>query len=338
MTHPFEDPGAATAVAEAPDPLPEHDRRPLLVTGAAGFVGAHVCRELARRGWRVRALVRDPARAARRLASYPVTMRTGDIRDRAAVRDAIAGAQGVVHLAAIAIERRGESYTSVNREATELLLDAAREAGVRRFVHMSQNGASPDSAFAFTRSKGEAEAAVTASDREWTVLRPSVIFGPEDEFVNVLGRLVRLSPGVLPLPDGGRARFQPVSVEDVARAVARVLDRPESAGMVYPIGGPSVLTLRQMAERILLAMGAHRAIVGTPRGALRPLVALLQRVLPHPPVTTSLLDLLALDNVVPDNAITSALGIEPVPFAPEELLWLRRITLGDALRSFFGDA
>lgn len=307
-----------------------HGSRPVLVTGAAGLVGAAVCRELASRGWKIRALVRNAFKAASALADVPLEIHAGDVRDGTAVRTAMNGAGTVIHLAAIAMERRGQTYEDVNTEATRTLLDAARDNGARRFVFMSQNGATAESPSKFLRSKGLAEQMVRDSGLQWTVFRPSVIFGPEDEFVNVLARLVRLSPGVLPLPDGGRARFQPIAVRDVARAVGMSLIRSDTISGVYALGGPAPLSLREMTERVMLAMRARRVIAGIPRQALAPLVALLQRVLPNPPVTTSLLELLGQDNVTPDNAL-AYFGIEPTPFAPEELEYLRRVTVRSAL-------
>lgn len=324
---------SATAVAEQPAPTAQDRAGIVAVTGAAGFVGSRVCQTLAERGWRVRALVHNPVRAATRLGHLPVELRIGDIRDATFVRDAFAGAAAVVHLAAIAIETRGATYEAVNASATRVVLDCARDAGATRFVHMSQNGSDSRSPYAFLRSKGEAQDMVTSSALRWTVLRPSVIFGPRDEFVNVLARLVRLTPFVYPLPDGGRARFQPIAVGDVARVIARSLDDENTVGGIYQLGGPVPLTLREMTERILVAMRARRYIMGVPTRMLRPLVALAQRILPRPPVTTELMNLLALDNTVPDNAITTTFGIVPMPFAPEELYYLRRITLRSALAS-----
>lgn len=305
------------------------------MTGAAGFVGTHTCRTLARAGWRVRALVRHPDAAAARLADTAAEIRAGDVRDADFLRAAMQGGGSVVHLAAIAIEHDGARYEDVNAAATARVLEAARAAGIDRIVHMSQNGSDARSPSRFLRSKGVAQDLVTTSELRWTVLRPSVIVGPEDAFVNVLARLVRLTPGILPLPGGGRARFQPILVGDVATAIAHALDRSATVGQILPLGGPVPLSLRDMAERILLAMHARRRIVGVPVSIVRPLVALAARALPNPPVTPELLDLLALDNTVPDNAIRSVLGIEPTPFAPEELLYLRQITPAGALRSLF---
>jgi NADH dehydrogenase len=324
-----------TAVAEAEQPVTADRARPVLVTGAAGLVGSHVCDELGRSGWKVRAFVRDPGKGAFRLARTSAEIVVGDIRDRDALMSALTGAGAVVHLAAIAIERRGQSYEQVNADATALLLDATRARGVERMVHMSQNGADSASPHRFLRSKGIAEALVKQSSLRWTVLRPSVIFGPEDQFVNVLARLVRLTPIVYPLPGGGTARFQPIAVNDVARAVRAALERESTVRGSYPIGGPAALTLRQMTARILLAMKTKRVLVGIPVPVLRPLVWLAERLLPSPPVTTSLLDLLAIDNTVPGRALQDVFGIDPTPFAPEEIEYLKRITTGDALASLF---
>ena len=321
------------AVAEEPDPRTIDRTKPVVVTGASGLVGTRTCAELAARGWRVRGVVRDAARAAEKLGHLRIEIRSGDIRDPDSMRSALRGAGALVHLAAIAIEKKGESYVEINARGTDMLLDACRTESVSRVVYMSQNGADSSSPYPFLRSKGLAQDAVTTSEMRWTVLKPSVIFGPDDEFVNVLARLVRLSPVVYPLPGGGTARFQPVAVGDVAQAVARCLDDDSTIRRTFSLGGPVPITLRQMTERILVAMNTSRILVGIPVAVLRPLIAVAQNLLPNPPVTTGLLDLLEIDNVIPDNDLDSELGIDPVPFAPEELLYLRKITFGSAIRS-----
>jgi NADH dehydrogenase len=299
------------------------------------LVGIHTCRELTRNGWQVRALIRDPARAAMALGQLPVEFRVGDVRDATTLRSCLSGCGAVVHLAAIAIERKGESYRESNTAATERLISAARAEAVTRVIFMSQNGADSRSPYPFLHSKGVAQDSIKTSGLRWTILRPSVIFGPEDQFVNVLGRLIRLTPKIFPLPNGGKARFQPVAADDVARVVRLSLDKKETVGQVYGLGGAVPLTLRDMTERILIAMGIQRKLVPVPVRLLRPLVAFAQRVLPNPPVTSGLLDLLSLDNTVSNNALTETFKIVPVPFAGDELQYLRRITVRNALRSLF---
>ena len=328
-----DDPGVA--VAEQPESLRASRAKPVVVTGAAGLVGTRTCALLAERGWKVRAVVRNATKAAERLGHLKLEIRSGDIRSADSMRAALSGAGALVHLAAIAIEKKGESYEDTNASATRTLVDAAQAESVERIIYMSQNGANSVSPFPFLRSKGIAQDMVTQSATRWTVLRPSVIFGPDDEFVNVLARLVRLSPAVYPLPGGGTARFQPVAVGDVAQAIAKCLADDSTIGRSYALGGPAPLTLREMTERILVAMNASRIIVGVPVAVIRPLIAAAQALLPNPPVTTGLLELLKMDNVIPSNDLVSELGISPIPFAPEELLYLRSISFGDAARSLF---
>ena len=330
--------GSATAVAEQPLPLSADKKKPVLVTGASGLVGIHTCRELSKNGWQVRAMIRDPAKAAMVLGQLPVEFRVGDVRDASSLRNSLSGCGAVVHLAAIAIESKNEKYTETNTAATERLISAARAENVQRLIFMSQNGADSKSRYAFLHSKGVAQDSVKTSGLRWTILRPSVIFGPEDEFVNVLGRLIRLSPQIFPLPNGGTARFQPIAVDDVARVIRFCLEKKESVGQVYELGGSIPLTLRQMTERILAAMTTDRKLVSVPVKVLRPLVSLAQRLLPNPPVTTGLLDLLALDNTVANNALTETFRVVPIPFAADELGYLRRITARNALASLFSRA
>ena len=327
--------GPATAVAEQPQPYSADKRKPVLVTGASGLVGIHTCRELSKNGWQVRALIRDPARAAMALGQLPVEFRVGDVRDATALRSSLSGCGAVVHLAAIAIEKKGETYQDTNTTATERLISAARAENVQRIVFMSQNGADSRSPYPFLHSKGVAQDSIKTSRLGWTVLRPSVIFGPEDQFVNVLGRLIKLTPKVFPLPGGGVARFQPIAVDDVARVVRLSLEKKETVQQSYDLGGAVPLTLRQMTERILAAMLTSRKLVPVPIRLIRPLVALAQKILPNPPVTTGLLEILSLDNTVANNALTEVSKVVPIPFAADELQYLRRITARSAVRSLF---
>jgi NADH dehydrogenase len=269
------------------------------------------------------------------LGQLPVEFRVGDVRDATALRSSLSGCGAVVHLAAIAIEKKGETYQDTNTAATERLISAARAENVQRIVFMSQNGADSRSPYPFLHSKGVAQDSIKTSRLGWTVLRPSVIFGPEDQFVNVLGRLIKLTPKVFPLPGGGGARFQPIAVDDVARVVRLSLEKKETVQQSYDLGGAVPLTLRQMTERILAAMATSRKLVPVPIRLLRPLVALAQKILPNPPVTTGLLEILSIDNTVANNALTEVFKVVPIPFAADELQYLRRITARSAVRSLF---
>jgi NADH dehydrogenase len=248
------------------------------------------------------------------------------------------GVTAVVHLVAIPMERQGATYDEVNHHGTVNVVDAALRAGVPRFVYMSQNGASGDHYSPFLRSKGRAQEYVAASGIAWTVYRPSVIFGPQDEFFNALARFVRLTPVVFPLIGGGKALFQPVSVFDVAEAVARSLEDGSTVGRAFDLGGPEVLTLGEIERRVLDAMQARRVLVSVPVAVLRPAVWVMERLLPGTPVNLTALELLQDPNVVENNALVRFFGVEARPFAGENIAYLRNATAVQALRRFLTGA
>ncbi len=312
----------------------------ILVTGAAGYLGNQTVKRLVARGEPVRALVRKRSKASLRLKSVAdqVEIIEGDVTRPDSLAPAMQGARAVIHYVAIAMEKGGQTYEAVNYQGTVNLLQAAEAAGVTRFINMSQNGARGDLPYRFLASKGRAQEAVAASNLAWTALRPSAIFGPQDEFFNTFARLLKVTPLVFPLIGGGQARFQPVAVADVVEAVIRCLDDDSTIGAELTLGGPEVLTLAEIERRIIEAVGASRLLIPVPVALLRPAVLLMQALLPGSPVSTSLLDLLAAPNTVPDNALVNRFGMTPIPFSGEHIAYLRDNTLSATLAKFFGDA
>jgi NADH dehydrogenase len=310
----------------------------ILVTGASGYVGNNLVRRLVAQGKAVRALVHSPARAALRLADLrdQIEIFQGDVTRPETLGPALEGVSAIVHLVAVAIEKRPGDYERINTQGTINVVEAARAAGVRRLINMSQNGADSRLPYRFLASKGKAQEYVAASGLDWTALRPSVIWGPQDEFANVQARLIKLTPLIFPIVGDGKARFQPVWVGDVVEATARCLDDEQTIGQEYALGGPEVLTYAQIVERVLAALGTRRLTVNVPVPLLRPAVRLMELTLPNPPVSTSLLDLLKVDNVVEHNALTEVFGIEPRPFTPENLSYMRQFTAMGALRRLLG--
>lgn len=309
----------------------------VLVTGANGYVGNNIIPKLVERGYKVRAQVRDLKKTDMRLGEYKdrIEIVQADVTQRETLTPIMEGVDAVIHLVAIAIEKGGATYEEVNYQGTINVVDTAEAAGVRRFINMSQNGASSALPYRFLKSKGKAQEYVAASGMDWTALRPSAIFGEQDEFFNTFARLVQLTPIIFPLIGGGKAEFQPVSVLDVAEAAVRCLEDDSTIGKELVLGGPEVLTLGEIEKRVIEAMGTSRLMISVPVGLLRPAVFVMEKVLAGSPVTTSLLDLLAVPNTVPDNALVNHFGMEPIPFKGENLAYLKNANISDTLRQFF---
>ncbi|MBM3480274.1 MAG: complex I NDUFA9 subunit family protein [Alphaproteobacteria bacterium] len=289
--------------------------RRVTVFGGSGFVGRHVVRRLAARGDVVRVAVRDPVAAAflkpMGNVGQVVPMRV-EIADAGAVAEALRGADTAINLVGILRETGRQRFDAVQGEGAERLAAAARDAGVARFVQVSAIGADAASDSAYARSKAAGEAGVRRHYPDAPILRPSVVFGPEDDFFNRFAQLAQLAPAV-PLVGGGHTRFQPVYVGDVADAVLRVLDSPAASGRIYELGGPRTMTFREVIEFVLVQTGRRPALVNLPFGVASMLAAIMEK-LPAPQLTRDQVRLLRRDNVAAQGAPgLRELGIEPTP-------------------------
>jgi NADH dehydrogenase len=285
------------------------------VFGASGFIGRSIVRELAARGCRVNAVCRDAERAKflKPMGGVgQVTPIRADVTDAAAVARVVAGADLVVNLVGILYQSGRNTFDAVQATAPGTIARAAATAGAKALVHVSAIGADPDSRSEYARSKAAGEAAVRAAFPAATVLRPSIVIGPDDSFFNRFAAMAQVMP-VLPLLGGGRTRFQPVYVDDVADAALAALVRPDAAGGTYELGGPSVYSFRQLLELMLAETRRKRALVSVPFW-LASLEAAVLELLPVPPLTRDQVELLKRDNVVSPGARTLAdLGIEATP-------------------------
>lgn len=314
---------------------------PVLVTGAAGFVGNNIVDELVKRGYSVRAVVRNPEKAEKRLGRFGESLEIvqGDVTDRAVWASLMKGVDAVVHTVAISMEKGGQTYESVNYQGTINVVDAALDAGVSRFINISQNGADANLPYRFLASKGKAQDYVAMQEKlQWTAIRPSAIFGEQDEFFNTFARLVKLTPLVFPLIGGGKAEFQPVSVYDVAEATVRSIEDSSTIGKELVVGGPEVLTLGEIENRVIKTLNTGRLMIPVPVFLLRPIVFIMENTLPGSPVSSSLLDLLAVPNTVPENALVEHFGMEPIPFSGQHIDYLNDTSIGQALNKFFTGA
>ena len=300
---------------------------PSLVTvfGGSGFLGRHLVQRLAAGGARVTVAVRNPESA---LFLKPmgdvgqITPVGADVRDGPAVAAAVQGADWVVNLVGILYETKRQSFGAIHAQGAERIAKAAKAAGAKRLVQVSAIGADRHSSAAYARSKAAGEAAVTAAYPAATILRPSIIFGPEDDFVNRFAAMARLSVA-LPLFGGGETRYQPVYVGDVADAVVKALTDEGTAATTYELGGPRVYSFRQLMELILAEIGRKRILLPLPffvadaiGSVAETMVAVLQSLpLPFevaPPLTADQAKLLRTDNVVSGDAPGLAeLGIAP---------------------------
>ncbi len=292
----------------------------VLVTGANGFVGSHLVPALADGGHRVLALVRDDDGAAqvrRRLSPahrVAVEIRQGDVTKPDSLPAALAGADAVLHLAAIARDwDGGATLRLVNTEGTRNILAAAGASGVRRLVHLGALGVIDDPTLHYASSKAKAMALVRESGLDWTILSPSLLFGPRDGFFNILAGLVRISPGVMPITGKGDARFQPLAATDLARAAVLTLGDDGTVGREYPLGGPRYWTYREIVEEVLRGMGRRRLLVPVPVALIR-LVAGASEAIRLPfPVATDQLRQLKHDNTGPLDCVRSGFGFQPQP-------------------------
>ncbi len=289
------------------------DLRQVTVFGGSGFLGRYVIERLADRDVIVRAGVRDPE-AAKHLKPLgqvgQVNVFPCDVRDEDAVRRALDGADAVINLVGILAQRGRQTFKAIHVDAPETMARAAAEAGCKAMVHVSAIGASRMAMSEYGRSKAAGEQAVRDAFPAATIVRPSVIFGPEDEFFNLFGGLARLAPA-LPLYGGGKTRFQPVYVADVADAIVAALFDSAAAGKTYELGGPREYTFAELMEYLLTEIRRKRALVSLPF-FMGDIQAFFSEFLPNPPVTRDAMKSLREDNVVASDALTlKDLGVEP---------------------------
>lgn len=291
-------------------------RRCVTVFGGTGFLGRRIVDALLARGVTVRVAARHAARGNGGAAADRRIPVEADLRDPLSVQAVLDGADAAVNAVSLYVESRDASYRSVHVEGAGRLARAAAEVGVDRLVHISGIGSDSRSTSAYIRARGEGEDAVRADFPRATILRPSVMFGPDDAFLTTLVGLVQRLP-VVPLFGEGSTRLQPVHVEDVAAAVAILLTAPDPPAPTYELGGPEVLSYRALLKRVMRHIGRRRPLLPVPFPLWIGLAAAC-RMLPAPPLTEGQVALMRQDNVagsgLPDFG---ALGIDPAPIEAE---------------------
>jgi uncharacterized protein YbjT (DUF2867 family) len=303
------------------------------VFGGSGFLGRHVVRALVKRDYRVRVAVRRPELAGHLQPLGKVGQIhavQANLRYPASIKAAIRDASIVVNLVGILTESGKQSFDAVQAQGAAAIAQAAAEVGAR-MVHVSAIGADENSESGYARAKAAGEQAVRAAVPSATILRPSVVFGPEDQFTNRFASLARIAP-VLPL-FGADTKMQPVYVGDVATAVADAVDGKTKAGATYELGGPEVLTMREIVEIILATVERKRTLLPVPFGIAKLQAMVLQFAPGALKLTPDQVALLRVDNVVSEAAKAAGLTLEGLGIAPDSLeaiapqyLWMYRAT------------
>lgn len=285
----------------------------IFVTGGTGFVGKSVIRALLAHSFLVRCLVRPGSEAD--LRGFEAIDRVpGDVLEPDALAGSVEGCAAIVHLVGIIREHRlqGATFERLHTQATANMLAVAKQAGVKRFLHMSALGTRADARSRYHRTKWQAEEAVRASGLDWTIFRPSVIYGPGDEFVSLFASMMRRLPAV-PVLGNGRYRLQPVAVEHVAEGFARALSLHETIGQTYEVAGPAALPFDELLDQIGSALRKPKVRkVHSPMGLVK-LSTRLLHWLPGYPVTMDQLQMLEEESVTDPSRFYAAMGLRPEP-------------------------
>ncbi len=287
------------------------------IFGGSGFLGRHVVRALAKRGYRIRIAVRRPD-----LAGFLQPMGNvgqimpmqANLRDAASVARAVAGADAVVNLVGILHETRKQRFATVQRDGAKLIAEACAKEGVEQLVQISAIGADINSSSAYAKSKAEGEEAVLQAFPTATIVRPSLLIGNEDDFFNKFAEMARLSP-FLPLVGGGNTNFQPVFVGDVAEVIARGVDGALRSGTIYELGGPEVKSFKSLLELMMRETHQRRLLLPIPFFVATLMGAVFER-LPKPVLTRDQVKLLKRDNIVSAEAIAEGRNFEGLGMQP----------------------
>ncbi|TQV83217.1 complex I NDUFA9 subunit family protein [Denitrobaculum tricleocarpae] len=288
-------------------------RQKVTIFGGSGFLGRHLVTRLARTGWSILLAERHPSRAhfLQPLGDVgQIAAVAARVQDEARVAEVVAGADAVVNLTGILYESGNQRFDGVHTTGAANIARAAAGAQVKRLVQVSAIGADPDSEADYARSKGKGEEAVRQAFPDATILRPSIVIGPEDGFFNRFADMTRISP-FLPLVGGGKTRFQPVYVGDVAQAIQMGLEQNGLVGQTYELGGPGVYSFKALLQMLLKEIGRRRLLLPLPF-AIASLQATFLELLPVPPLTRDQVRMLRSDNIVSEGAKGFAeLGITP---------------------------
>ena len=289
----------------------------ILITGSTGYIGQHLVRRLVAQGERPRCLARDPQKAARLFPGAALDIARGDTTDPTSLVEAVRGVDTIVHTAFMTADRKesaGNRYEETNVQGTANLIKAAEKAGVKRVIEMSGLGTKQDKPGSYMQGRYLAEKMLKESILDWTIIQPSVLFGKNAPFIKGLSDLIKSSP-VVPLIGGGKIMFQPIYVEDVASVVLWTLAEPaHSLKQTFTIGGPEYYSFTQIIDALLHTMHKARIKAPAPLALVGIGAAVMESVLPKPPLTKAAIELFAFDNTTNLNGVEQTFGFVPMSF------------------------
>lgn len=287
----------------------------ILITGATGFIGRALVRQLSSIGYPLRALIRPSAKTPRLPKGVPVEVAVVSLADTRGLRAAMRDVETVFHLASAENQGARGSLLITDIQGTQNLVDAAADAGVDRIVYLSHLGAARASGYPAFKAKGIAEESIRAGKVPYTIIRTSLVYGPEDHFTNKLSRLLRNSPGIFPVPNGGRVVVQPVWVEDLVTCMLWALQNESTINQVYEVGGNEFFTLQQIIEIIMDVTKRRRFLVPLSPITLRAMTVFLESVLPSFPLSSLFLDYFAVNRTTAVDAMPRHFGLMPARFS-----------------------
>jgi uncharacterized protein YbjT (DUF2867 family) len=284
----------------------------VLVTGATGFVGSHLIRGLVAAGHKVRALVRDSASASK-IKTEGVEVAVGDVGDPGSLVNAAKGCDAVIHLVGIIQPGPGYTFESIHKEGTRNVLDAAIKAGtVKHFIYQSALGTRENAVSEYHKTKYAAEEMTKASGLNYSITRPSIIFGKGDGFTARLTEVIRMFPFV-PVIGPGKGKLQPIYIDNLVEVFVKILGNPSYFGRTLLLGGPEQLTFDEVVEQLKDALGSRKPTMHVPICLVRPAATVMEKILSHPPVTNDQLTMLEEDNICSMKDLDE-LGIRPTSF------------------------
>ncbi|MCE7860604.1 MAG: NAD-dependent epimerase/dehydratase family protein [Chloroflexi bacterium CFX2] len=287
----------------------------ILITGATGFIGRTLVRQLSSTGYPVRALIRPSARTPRLPKGVPVEVAVVSLADTRGLRAAMRDVESIFHLASAENQGSRGNLLATDIQGTQNLVDTAADAGVNRIIYLSHLGAARASGYPAFKAKGIAEESIRAGKTPYTIIRTSLVYGPEDHFTNNIARLIRSSVGFFPIPTGGRVVVQPVWVEDLVTCMIWALQNESTLHQVYEVGGNEFFTIQQVIETIMDVTRRRRYLVPLSPITLRAITVFLENALPRFPISSFFLDYFAVNRTTAVDSMPRYFGLMPARFS-----------------------